>query len=74
MSWFKRKTKGIQTSTEEKKDIPQGLWYKSPTGKIIETEEHRSSDGAITVIPKGCVVFDQDLNKIPHTPAPNGYK
>ena len=39
MSWFKRKTKGIQTSTEEKKDIPQGLWYKSPTGKIIETEE-----------------------------------
>lgn len=44
------------------------------TAKIIETEEHRSSDGAITVIPKGCVVFDQDLNKIPHTPAPNGYK
>ena len=39
MSWFKIKTKGIQTSTEEKKDIPQGLWYKSPTGKIIETEE-----------------------------------
>ena len=39
MSWFKRKTKGIQTSTEEKKDIPQGLWHKSPTGKIIETEE-----------------------------------
>ena len=39
MSWFKRKTKGIQTSTKEKKDIPQGLWYKSPTGKIIETEE-----------------------------------
>ena len=39
MSWFKRKTKGIQTSTEEKKDTPQGLWYKSPTGKIIETEE-----------------------------------
>lgn len=44
------------------------------TAKIIETEEHRSSDGAITVIPKGCIVFDQDLNKIPHTPAPNGYK
>ena len=39
MSWFKRKTKGIQTSTKEKKDIPQGLWYKSPTGKIVETEE-----------------------------------
>lgn len=39
MAWFKRKTKGIQTSTEEKKDIPKGLWYKSPTGKIIETDE-----------------------------------
>lgn len=39
MSWFKRKTKGIQTSTEEKMDIPKGLWYKTPTGKIIETEE-----------------------------------
>ena len=39
MSWFKRKTKGITTTTEEKKDIPKGLWYKSPTGKIIDTEE-----------------------------------
>jgi len=39
MAWFKRKTKGIQTSTEEKKDIPKGLWYKSPTGKIVDSEE-----------------------------------
>ena len=39
MSWFKRKDKGIQTSTEEKKDTPRGLWYKSPTGKIIDTKE-----------------------------------
>lgn len=39
MAWFKRKTKGIQTATEEKKDIPQGLWYKSPTGKIVEADE-----------------------------------
>ena len=39
MSWFKRKTKGITTTTEEKKDTPKGLWYKSPTGKIIDTEE-----------------------------------
>ncbi|HNU59633.1 MAG TPA: acetyl-CoA carboxylase, carboxyltransferase subunit beta [Aquaticitalea sp.] len=39
MSWFKRKTKGITTATEEKKDTPKGLWYKSPTGKIIDTEE-----------------------------------
>lgn len=39
MAWFKRKDKGIQTSTEEKKDTPKGLWYKSPTGKVIDTKE-----------------------------------
>lgn len=39
MAWFKRKDKGIQTATEEKKDTPKGLWYKSPTGKIIDTKE-----------------------------------
>jgi acetyl-CoA carboxylase carboxyl transferase subunit beta len=39
MAWFKRKDKGIQTPTEGKRDTPKGLWYKSPTGKIIETEE-----------------------------------
>jgi acetyl-CoA carboxylase carboxyl transferase subunit beta len=37
--WFKRKEKGIQTSTDQKKDTPKGLWYKSPTGKIVESEE-----------------------------------
>jgi len=39
MSWFKRTKKGIQTPTELKKDVPKGLWYKSPTGKIVDTEE-----------------------------------
>jgi len=39
MSWFKRKTKGITTTTEEKKDTPKGLWYKSPTGKVVDAEE-----------------------------------
>lgn len=39
MSWFKRTKKGIQTPTEEKKDVPKGLWYKSPTGKIVDSEE-----------------------------------
>jgi len=39
MAWFKRKEKGITTSTEEKKDIPKGLWYKSPTGKVVDSEE-----------------------------------
>jgi len=38
-AWFKRKEKGIQTATENKKDVPKGLWYKSPTGKIIDADE-----------------------------------
>ena len=38
MSWFKRTNKNISTKTEEKKDIPAGLWYKTPSGKIIETK------------------------------------
>ena len=39
MSWFKRTEKGITTPTEDKKDVPKGLWYKSPTGKIIDADE-----------------------------------
>ncbi len=39
MVWFKRKEKGITTATEDKMDIPKGLWYKSPTGKIIDADE-----------------------------------
>ena len=39
MSWFQRKDKGIQTSTEDKRDVPKGLWYKTPSGKVIETKE-----------------------------------
>tara|TARA_B110000444_G_C18851524_1_gene606032 strand:+ start:6774 stop:7631 length:858 start_codon:yes stop_codon:yes gene_type:complete len=39
MSWFKRSEKGILTKTEEKKDIPKGLWYKTPSGKIVETQQ-----------------------------------
>ena len=39
MSWFKRSEKGIHTKTEEKKDIPIGLWYRTPTGKVIEAQE-----------------------------------
>ncbi|MBT7623269.1 MAG: acetyl-CoA carboxylase, carboxyltransferase subunit beta [Flavobacteriaceae bacterium] len=39
MAWFKRTIKGIQTTTKEKKDTPEGLWHKTPTGKIIDTDE-----------------------------------
>lgn len=43
MRWFKRSKKNIVTETEEKKDVPKGLWYKTPTGKILETEELRAN-------------------------------
>ncbi len=39
MSWFKRKLKGITTPTQEKKETPDGLWFKSPEGNIVEITE-----------------------------------
>jgi len=42
-AWFKRKDKGIQTPTEDKKDVPKGLWYKTPSGKVVDTEELREN-------------------------------
>jgi acetyl-CoA carboxylase carboxyl transferase subunit beta len=43
MSWFKRKDKGIQTPTEAKKEAPDGLWFKTPSGKIIHTRELKNN-------------------------------
>lgn len=41
MSWFKRIRSGILTSTEEKKETPEGLWHKCSACKFISrTEEH----------------------------------
>lgn len=41
MSWFKRLTKGITTTTKEKKETPEGLWYKCPECKtVIATDDH----------------------------------
>lgn len=31
--WWKRFRKGVQTSTEEKKETPEGVWYKCPNCK-----------------------------------------
>ncbi len=41
MSWFKRIKEGITTSTKEKKETPEGLWYKCPKCKNIHpSKEH----------------------------------
>lgn len=39
MAWFRRKQKGIQTPTKDKMDTPKGLWYKTPSGKIVDAQE-----------------------------------
>ncbi len=41
--WFKRSSKGITTPTEKKKNMPEGIWYKSPSGVIIDTEELKAN-------------------------------
>ena len=43
MAWFRRKDKGIQTPTEAKKEAPDGLWYRTPNGKIIHTRELKNN-------------------------------
>lgn len=41
MGWFKRKTEGITTSTKDKKETPEGLWYKCPKCQtVVTTEDH----------------------------------
>jgi acetyl-CoA carboxylase carboxyl transferase subunit beta len=39
MGWFKRIKEGITTSTKEKKETPEGLWYKCPSCKKITTSD-----------------------------------
>ena len=43
MAWFKRQSKGILTKTEDKKEVPDGLWYKTPSGKIIHMRELKNN-------------------------------
>ena len=41
MGWFKRIKEGITTSTKEKKETPEGLWYKCPScKKIVTSQDH----------------------------------
>lgn len=43
MGWFKRIKKGVTTETNQKKETPEGLWYKCPKCKtIITSEEHHN--------------------------------
>ncbi len=43
MTWFRRTDKGILTPTESKREVPDGLWFKSPGGKIVHTRELKNN-------------------------------
>ena len=49
MSWFKRIKEGITTSTREKKETPDGLWYKCPSCKHIQTAEDHENNQFVCV-------------------------
>lgn len=41
MGWFKRIKEGITTSTKDKKETPEGLWYKCPEcNNVVSSDEH----------------------------------
>ncbi len=42
MSWFKRIKQGVTTKSKEKKEIPEGLWYKCPECKNVMTSEQHA--------------------------------
>lgn len=44
MGWFTRVKEGITTSTEEKKETPEGLWYKCPECKQVMTSEDHENN------------------------------
>ncbi len=44
MGWFKRIKEGITTSTKDKKETPEGLWYKCPKcSHVVSMDEHKEN-------------------------------
>jgi acetyl-CoA carboxylase carboxyl transferase subunit beta len=44
MGWFKRIKSGITTSTKDKAETPEGLWYKCPECKnVMPSEDHEAN-------------------------------
>jgi len=43
MNWFQRKKKNINTPTTQKKELPDGMWYKTPRGSIIHIRELKNN-------------------------------
>jgi len=43
-SWYKRLKQGITTSTKDKKETPDGLWYSCPKCKDVNTAEDHAKN------------------------------
>ena len=44
MGWFQRNTEGIKTKSDEKKEMPEGAWYKCPSCKTVaSSQDHEDS-------------------------------
>lgn len=44
MGWFTRTKEGITTATDQKKETPEGLWYKCPECKEVMTSEDHENN------------------------------
>ena len=43
MNWFNRKQKNINTPTSQKKELPDGMWYKTPGGSVVHIRELKNN-------------------------------
>jgi len=43
MNWFKRNIKNIKTPTSQKKEVPDGIWHKTPKGAIVHIRELKNN-------------------------------
>ena len=44
MGWFQRNTEGIKTKSDEKKEMPEGAWYKCPSCKtVVSSQDHEDN-------------------------------
>ena len=43
MKWFNRKDKNINTPTSQKKELPDGMWYKTPGGSIVHIRDLKNN-------------------------------
>ncbi|MCH2213948.1 MAG: acetyl-CoA carboxylase, carboxyltransferase subunit beta [Flavobacteriales bacterium] len=47
MSWFKRIKEGITTSTKDKKETPEGLWWKCPKCSVVVSREEHTENVSV---------------------------